>query len=88
MSDITCYDFEIEKILEEIRKRRAKFVGLQFPEGLKKYAVDIAREIEGRSGATAVIFTDPVYGACDIKEGDARVLGLDMIVHFGHTDFI
>lgn len=81
------YGFEINRIIREIRKNNAKFVGLQFPDGLKKYAVEIADEIEKKTGAKTVIFTDPVYGACDTKENDAKTLGLDMIIHFGHTKF-
>jgi 2-(3-amino-3-carboxypropyl)histidine synthase len=80
------YDFEIEKVVKEINKKKAKRVGLQFPEGLKTYALDIAREIEERTGTQSVIYVDPVYGACDIKEREARLLGLDIVVHYGHTD--
>lgn len=79
------YDFEINHIIGEIKKNNAKFVGLQFPDGLKKYAVEIADKIEKKTGAKTVIFTDPVYGACDTKENDAKTLGLDMIIHFGHN---
>lgn len=85
--DKTEYDFEIERIIREITDRKARFVGLQFPEGLKKFAVGIAGEIENRSRTRVVILTDPVYGACDTKETDAGMLGLDLMVHFGHTGF-
>jgi 2-(3-amino-3-carboxypropyl)histidine synthase len=80
------YDFETDRVIKEIKKKNAKRVGLQFPEGLKTYAVEIAEEIEKESGAQAVIFVDPVYGACDTKETDAQILSLDMVVHYGHTD--
>lgn len=81
------YDFEIGRVVAEIRKRKAGFIGLQFPEGLKKDAVRIAMEIESRTGAKAVIFTDSCYGACDTKRREGRMLGLDLIIHFGHTTF-
>jgi len=84
---MTDYDLEIKRILKEIKKSNARLIGLQFPEGLKKYAVGIANEIEDKSKAKVVIFTDPVYGACDTKEKEAGILGLDLIVHFGHTNF-
>ncbi|OYT42203.1 MAG: hypothetical protein B6U86_00725 [Candidatus Altiarchaeales archaeon ex4484_43] len=87
MSGSVDYDLEINRILKEIKKSGAKFIGLQFPEGLKKYAVGIAKEIEDKSNATVIIFTDPVYGACDTKEEQSELLGLDLIVHFGHTNF-
>jgi len=79
----TDYDFEIEKILREIKKCNAKLVGLQFPEGLKTSAIAIAAEIEEKTPAKVIIFIDPCYGACDLKE----VEGMDMLFHFGHTEF-
>lgn len=82
------YDFEINRIVREIKKENAKFVGLQFPDGLKKYAVEIADEIEKKTNSKIVIFIDPTYGACDTKENDAKILGLDMVIHFGHMKFL
>lgn len=80
------YVFETDRIIKEIKRKKAKCVGLQFPEGLKVYAVEVAKEIEERTGTQCVIFVDPVYGACDTKEKEAALLGLDLIVHFGHTN--
>ena len=77
------YDFEIKRILKEIKKSNAKLVGLQFPEGLKTSALAIASEIEEKTGAKVVIFIDPCYGACDLKELE----GMDLLIHFGHTKF-
>lgn len=81
------YDFEINHIIKEIKRNNAGFIGLQFPDGLKRYAVEIADEIEKRTTAKTVIFTDAIYGACDTKEIEARIIGLDMIIHLGHTKF-
>lgn len=83
----TTYDFEIDRIVSEIRKSKAKLVGLQFPEGFKTRAIGIAREIEKKSGCTTVIFADPCYGACDTKEIEAGKLGIDLMVQFGHDRF-
>ena len=82
---MTDYDFELERIVQEVKKSKAKTVGLQFPEGLKQHATGIAAHIEKNTGATIVIFTDPTYGACDTKDGQAKKLGVDLLVHFGHT---
>lgn len=82
-----AYDFEIERIVSEIKKSKAKVVGLQFPEGFKTRAVGIAREIEEKSGCSAVIFADPCYGACDTKDLEAKKLGIDLIIQFGHDQF-
>lgn len=80
------YDFELNKIISEIKKNKAKLVGLQFPEGLKDRAVEIANAVEKETKTKTVTFIDPIYGACDLREQDAEKLGLDMIVHFGHTE--
>jgi 2-(3-amino-3-carboxypropyl)histidine synthase len=80
------YDFEIERIIKEIKNKKAKRAGLQFPEGLKTYAVEVAEKIEKETGSQTIIFTDPVYGACDTKEKDAELLSLDFVVHYGHTE--
>lgn len=81
------YDFEMGRVMDEIKQSNAKRVGLQFPEGLKQYAVEIAHEIEDKTEATVAVFTDPVYGACDLKEDQAKKLGLDLIIHYGHTEY-
>ncbi|MFH1720986.1 MAG: diphthamide synthesis protein [Candidatus Altiarchaeota archaeon] len=87
MSNDKGYDFELERIISEIKSSKAQVVGLQFPEGLKSRAVEIAAEIEEKTAAKTIIFTDPTYGACDLKEEQAKKLGLDLLVHFGHTEF-
>jgi len=81
------YDFETEKAIKTIRKSKAKRVGLQFPEGLKDHALGIAKAIEDGTGAKVIIMADPTYGACDLKAEDAKRLGLDMLIHYGHTEF-
>ena len=82
------YDFELPKIIERIKEEKAKTVGLQFPEGLKQHAVEIAREIEAKTKAKTIIFIGPTYGACDlVKEEDAKKLELDLLIHFGHSEF-
>ncbi|MCX6695527.1 MAG: diphthamide synthesis protein [Candidatus Altiarchaeota archaeon] len=82
------YDFETDLVVEQIKKAKAKRVGLQFPEGLKDKAVEIASLIEGKTKAKVFIYVDPTYGACDLKKNQYRDLKLDLLVHFGHTGFL
>lgn len=81
---MTNYRFNIHQILDKIREKDAKIVGLQFPEGLKVHATELAREIEDETGAMVLISGDPCYGACDLSDNvmDGMV---DLLVHFGHT---
>jgi 2-(3-amino-3-carboxypropyl)histidine synthase len=78
------FDFEEERIKQEITKLNAKRVLLQMPEGLKPEAPKIAKQIE-KCGAVAIISADPCYGACDLAVSEAEGLGVDLIVHFGHA---
>ena len=81
------FDFEEERIKQEITRLGAKRVLLQMPEGLKPYAPEIAKIVE-QSGAVPIISADPCYGACDLAISEAQSLGADLIVHFGHAKFV
>lgn len=78
------FDFEEERIKQEIGKLGAKRVLLQLPEGLKPEAPRLAKLVE-KGGAVPIISADPCYGACDVAVNEAEGLGVDLIVHFGHA---
>jgi len=78
------FDFEEERIKTEIAKLGAKRVLLQMPEGLKQEGPRLAKIIE-KTGALPIISADPCYGACDLATAEAESLGVDLIVHFGHS---
>ena len=81
---MSMYDMDLEKAVRKINSRDARTVGLQFPEGLKMQAVEIARHIEEETGATVIISGDPCFGACDVS--DWKMKGsVDLIIHYGHT---
>ena len=81
---MTNYQFKNEEILEKIRSTKAQVVGLQFPEGLKIYATDLASEIEEKTDSIVLISGDPCYGACDLSDREMEGLA-DLLIHFGHT---
>ena len=56
---------------------------LQIPEGLKRKALDMADEI-----GDVLIYCEPCYGACDLCIDEAKALGCDGIIHFGHSKLI
>jgi 2-(3-amino-3-carboxypropyl)histidine synthase len=78
------FDLEEKTLKREIKKRKPKIVFLQLPEGLKPEAPHLASIIE-EAGATPIVSTDPCYGACDLAVSEAKILGADLIVHYGHT---
>lgn len=78
---------DLGPVFLEIQKRSAKLVALQFPEGLKTRAKEIAEEIEGKTSAKTIVFIDPIFGACMLADNTAKRLGCDLLVHFGHSRF-
>ncbi len=78
------FDFEEKRLTEEIKKRKPKIVFLQLPEGLKPEAPRITEVIE-ESGSITIVSSDPCYGACDLAVSEAKLLGAELIVHYGHT---
>jgi 2-(3-amino-3-carboxypropyl)histidine synthase len=81
------FDFEEERIKQEIAKLNAKRVLLQMPEGLKPEAPRISKYVE-RAGALPIVSGDPCYGACDVATSEAENLGVDLIIHFGHAKLL
>ena len=71
---------ETERLLEVIRGRNAKTVGLQFPVGLQTKAVELAQDLEAQAGVTCLVSADPSFGACDVPD-----MPVDLIVHLGHA---
>lgn len=82
------YELELENIVERLSDLKAKSVLLQLPNGLKPYGVKIAEELQRKVKATVIIHGDPCYGACDVAKDEARALGADVIIHFGHTPML
>lgn len=75
------YDLEIDRIVEEIKKEKAKRVLVQFPDGLKPYAPVIISELEKRTNCEFFIWLGSCYGACDTPD----VKGFDLLIQFGHS---
>ncbi|MGC8623440.1 MAG: diphthamide biosynthesis enzyme Dph2 [Candidatus Micrarchaeia archaeon] len=60
---------------------------LQFPEGLKQYGLEYAKKLEEK-GDEVYISASPTFGACDIAVEEAKKIGAEKIVHFGHAEFM
>jgi 2-(3-amino-3-carboxypropyl)histidine synthase len=60
---------------------------LQFPEGLKKEALNYARKLE-KEGNEVFISASPCFGACDIAIEEAKSVKAKKIIHFGHSKLI
>ena len=82
------YDLELERVVSEITEREAKKVLLQLPDGMRPFAYQMMEAIEKAAGATVFLSGDSCYGACDIALTQAKQLGVDLIVHYGHTPMV
>jgi len=80
-------DFEKEKLIRELKKRKPKKVLVQLAEGIKQNAPDIAGWIEGL-GIEVIFSGETCWGGCSVDINEARAVGADLIVHFGHAEFL
>lgn len=82
------YNFELPKTIWRLRQMQAKRVALQMPEGLTMFAVQLCDIIEKFTEADTVIMGDVTYGACCVDDFTAKALGVDLLVHYGHSCLI
>ncbi|HLC59029.1 MAG TPA: diphthamide biosynthesis enzyme Dph2 [archaeon] len=76
----------MKAVVKELKKLNAKKIFVQFPEGIKLRIQDIKRELE-KEGFDIALCLERTWGACDIREYEAKMLGCDAIVHVAHRDF-
>lgn len=81
------FDFEEERLRQEIARYEAKRVLIQLPDGLKGEGPRLAKIVE-KAGAMPIVSADPCYGACDLATEDAESLDVDLIVHYGHAKLL
>jgi 2-(3-amino-3-carboxypropyl)histidine synthase len=73
---------DLSRLIGQLRERGAKRVALQFPEGLKRKAPEMALRLK-EAGFEVIVSGDPCYGACDLP---LPALALaDVLVHAGHA---
>ena len=82
------YDLELERVVSEIIERGASRVLLQLPDGMRPFSLQLVEAIEESTGAHVFLSGDSCYGACDIALNQAEQLGVDLIVHYGHSPMV
>ncbi|MBN1377253.1 diphthamide synthesis protein [Candidatus Woesearchaeota archaeon] len=80
------YDFELEKAVKKIKESNAEKVLIQLPSGLKPKAKEIADFLESATEADIIIWAGSCYGSCDIPI-EVKSIGIDLIIHFGHSEW-
>jgi 2-(3-amino-3-carboxypropyl)histidine synthase len=79
------YALELDRLISEIKNRQVRRILLQFPEGLRVFALKISKKLELETGVETLISIDPCWGGCDVAETAALKLNIDLLVHFGHS---
>ena len=83
------YNLELEKIVSQVKNKKAKMVLLQFPDGLKPYAISVVDFLKTATNAEFLIWFGSCYGACDIPASLERMKPkIDLIIQFGHNEMM
>jgi 2-(3-amino-3-carboxypropyl)histidine synthase len=80
---MSSIDLHLPEVAAKIKKKGARRVALQFPEGLKVRALEAAAFLSQESGAEIMVLGDACFGACDVDSSALRFA--DVLVHFGHA---
>ena len=75
-----------EDVVEKLRELKAKRIFVHFPEGIKIRVQEIAAKFE-EAGFETALCMERTYGACDVREDEAKRLKCDAIVHVAHEDY-
>jgi 2-(3-amino-3-carboxypropyl)histidine synthase len=83
------YDLELDKVISEIKKTKAKLVLLQFPDGLKQYATAVVDYLRNKTSAEFLIWLGSCFGACDTPVGIEKLKPkVDLTIQFGHNELL
>ena len=80
-----AYDLEEGKVRRFLKQYKSKRAAIQLPSGLRPELQKIVKVFE-EAGAEPVIMSGSCYGACDLAGAEAKRLGCDALVHYGHAD--
>jgi len=82
-------DLELNKLKKKIKELKPKTIFVELPEGLKTYFKEINQKLNDLNNNYDVFYSiEPVFGACDLQEDFAHNVNADLILHFGHREFI
>src|SRR2546430_14360231 len=85
---MSMFDLDDDRLLAEITGRGARRILIQLPDGLKNEGTRLAGLIRGKTGADVFVSAVPAWGACDLSLDAAARLKADLLVHYGHNEFL
>jgi 2-(3-amino-3-carboxypropyl)histidine synthase len=85
---MSMFDLEEGKLVAEITGRGARRILIQLPDGLKNEGTRLAGLVREKTGADVFVSAVPAWGACDLSLDAATRLKADLLVHYGHNEFL
>ncbi len=85
---MSMFDLDEDKLLAEITGRGARRILIQLPDGFKNEGPRLAGLVRGKTGADVFVSAVPAWGACDLSIDAAARLKADLLVHYGHNEFL
>ncbi len=85
---MSMFDLDEDKLLAEITGRGARRILIQLPDGLKNEGPRLAGLVRAKTGADVFVSAVPAWGACDLSLDAATRLKADLLVHYGHNEFM
>src|SRR3989344_3123078 len=82
------FDFQEEFVVSELKRMNSKIALLQLPEGLKQEAIRLANYFDDNSDTDIIVSGETCWGGCDLSLDEAKNIGADLIIHYGHAPFI
>ena len=85
---MSMFDLEEDRLVAEITGRGARRILVQLPDGLKNEGPRLASLIRAKTSAEVFVSAAPAWGACDLSIDAALRLKADLLVHYGHNEFL
>ncbi len=78
---------DLEWLLAELKGSGSRNILIQSPLGLRNLAEAVSKALR-EAGFITVLSGSRCWGGCDIAYREAEALGIDTIIHMGHTPFM
>ena len=82
-----AFNFETEKLRKHLEKIKPKRVLVQLPEGVKQNSFELLEFFE-KLKTEAIFSGETCWGGCAVAVEEAKSVKADLIVHFGHSEFM
>ncbi len=82
-----AFNFETEKLRKHLEKIKPKRVLVQLPEGVKQNSFELLEFFE-KLKIEAIFSGETCWGGCAVAVEEAKSVKADLIVHFGHSEFM